>query len=270
MSVNSQTILLDAGVLTATFLLYQTSGDDEDKLIYYKRNHPSYSHLDWNQAEKWHSKLQPLIFDHYPSMCREACRIFLTENRLLLDLVCYGREMLLSNLTEDECQVFKSAHLLDKIPDEATIAWWDSFKTIARAHLNDKLLAQGRIAEKWTIEEELKKLKDVSINEKPEWVSVDSDRHGYDISSFKLVDGLVVPLLIEVKSFAQNTQPHIYVTANEWNRALKTVNTEYVFYVWSIESKIYKIFTPSDLLPHIPTNLGKGQWQTVRIQLEDF
>lgn len=259
---------LDASSLTATFILHQTPTDDVYKLTHYKLNHPSYSHLDWNSAEEWQVRLQPQIFDSYFLICREACRLFVRATPILVNLACYGREMLLSNLSDDELQVFRDAKLLEKIPDEGAISWWDHFKVDARANLNDQLISQGRIAERWTIDVEINKLAALGIDEMPEWVSMDSDRHGFDISSYTVKEGRILPLLIEVKSFAQNSWPHIYVTANEWKKALETVNGDYVFHVWSIESQNYRILTIRDLEQHIPTNHGKGKWQSVLITLD--
>src|SRR5690606_2050230 len=104
----------------------------------------------------------------------------------------------------------------------------------------------------------------------PEWVSLDSDRHGFDISSFRMLDGKVLPLLIEVKSFARDSIPHIYITLNEWKKARETIKGEYLFYIWSVEGKRYRILLPDDLVAHIPIDQGFGKWQSVLIDVAAF
>lgn len=261
---------LDSGTMTATFLLHQLGTADVDRLTHYKMNHPSYSHLDWNSAERWYSRLDSSVFEKYFLMCRQACWYFVNDNPILLNLACYGRDLLVSNLSDDELQVFRDAKLLDKIPGDDVVNWWDRFKVDARRNLTGERLAQGRLAERWTIEEESRRLKEANIDASPEWVSLDSDRHGFDISSFRMLDGKVLPLLIEVKSFARDSIPHIYITLNEWKKARETIKGEYLFYIWSVEGKRYRILLPDDLVAHIPIDQGFGKWQSVLIDVAAF
>src|SRR4051812_3730102 len=111
MSENLQIPPLNASSLAATFILLQTS-ENNDRLTYLKRHHPSYSHLNWTNADSWLKILPPLSTKDYHLLCREACNILVTNHSILITLACYGRERLVSNLSDDEIQVFRDARLL--------------------------------------------------------------------------------------------------------------------------------------------------------------
>jgi hypothetical protein len=244
------------------------SKSSSSTLSFLKKNDPSYSHLDWNNAENWKIILEDeLAFDDFPLVCRAFCFRFVMADDLMLLLAGNGREAVISNLNSDELQVFRNARLLEKLPPQEVVEWWDYLKIFSKKNLNEILLKQGRLAEYWTIAEERKKIA-AFTDLLPEMISLDGDRYGYDILSYRLNNlGSVIPVQIEVKSYADKSYPHIYLTKNEWDKGVKA-KASYFYYVWCIETEKYVIVTIEDLIPHVPENRGLGKWQTVLLEIE--
>ena len=202
------------------------------------------------------------------SICQDACSAFVISHQFLRELAKYGRDSLLSNLTPDELQVFRNARLLEKLPNENAIKWWDKLKLQARKDLDEALLAQGRLAESWTIQRETEYIRSFDSELVPEWVAMDGDHYGYDVLSYRLsAEGTSLPIQIEVKSFAKIKSPHFYLTVYEWSQAVKAT-PNYIFYIWCIETREYKILTLDEILPNIPLNNMNGEWQNVYISLD--
>lgn len=241
--------------------------EDASTLNYLKYNDPSYSHFDWDGAEKWNRFLayQENTTD-IRLICRTICYQFITCNDVMLDLARRGRELLVSNLTDNELQVFRNAGLLSTTPDNDLIQWWDRLKKLAKMKIDEKLLAQGRLAESWTLEVE-KKIIAEFCDFSPEYVAIDSDNYGYDILSYRQDNtGNIFNVHIEVKSYGSKYYPHIYLTSNEWNNAKKPPYS-CIFYIWCIENKEFSILSVKDMERHIAKNNGQGIWQSLLINL---
>lgn len=244
----------------------KSSNKNYATLEYLKKNDPSLSHIDWTAADGWESIIECKIdTDSFDKICRNFCSEFIASNPSLLKLATFGRNALVSSLSSDELQVFRAGKLLDKLPGADIVSWWDGLKISSRAELDEILLAQGRLAESWTIEEEKKILRQFCSLE-PEWVALDSDRYGYDILSYRQAEGgSIQSIQIEVKSYQNKIYPHFYITSNEWEKA-KTAEQTYYCYVWCVESQQYQILSFNDIDKHVPNNKGEGRWQTVLIE----
>lgn len=249
----------------------ESSTDSIDKLEHIKAHHPSISHFDWSGADSWNKMIvSDVRTTDLISICRHACSHFILRNQFFLELVSQGRESFVATLNDDERQVFRNGGLLEKIPSREVVSWWDEIRYRGRSKLNHDLLEQGRTAERWTIEYEMDKVAHLGDNFKPVWMALDSDRHGYDILSYRASAGFApIAVLIEVKSFANRFSPHFFLTRNEWEKAIES-HMNYVFYVWCIETKEHRIYKYDEIEPHIPSNRGLGKWQNVHIPLQSW
>jgi hypothetical protein len=237
-------------------------------LDYLKFNDPSYIRLDWNGSQSW-KKLITQDCSSLSELCKKACFLFISSNQLLSRLAVRGREIMISNLSENEKQVFRNAGLLEESPSEDVILWWNQIKAIGRQILNNDKVEQGLRAEYWTLLIERERLQVEEIPNQPKLLSIENDSYGYDIRSFIRLDNEIIPIKIEVKSFSKRSAPHIYITANEWHVALEH-DSIYFFYVWCMEDKSYKIFSVRELMGDIPINQGNGTWQTSFINIQTW
>jgi hypothetical protein len=237
---------------------------------YIKDNNPSMLHLDWEGAEEWDKIISEGLNADINLICRKAAASFLLNSEILLELVTYGRDNVIKNLTDDELQVFRNAQLLEKIPDQAIVDWWDDLKQRGRSLLNKKLHAQGRLAERWTIDFEELKTSNLGPQYKPVWMALEGDHFGYDILSFRSnFPSAPLAVLIEVKSFFNPEKPQFYITRNEWQKAVETENN-YIFFIWCMADRKHKAYSHWDIEPHIPKNNGSGEWETALISLTDW
>jgi hypothetical protein len=227
-------------------------------------------HLDWEGAEQWDTIISEGLNADIDLICRKASSSFILNSEILLELVTYGRDNVVSNLSDDELQVFRNAKLLDKIPDQEIVDWWDDLKNRGRTLLAQKLHSQGRLAERWTIEFEEQKTAGLGQQYRPVWMALEGDHFGYDILSFRPnAPSAPLAVLIEVKSFMNPSKPQFYITKNEWKKAVETENN-YIFFIWSIPDKKHKAYSHWDIEPHIPKNCGSGEWETALITLTDW
>ncbi|HEV7332715.1 MAG TPA: DUF3883 domain-containing protein [Flavisolibacter sp.] len=234
-----------------------------------ERHDPAWSHLDWSNGKNWVPMLlKNGVTTDIKVLCRLACTEFVFSTSLLTKLAAKGREPLVGTLSEDELQVFRNASLLDEVPSIETIKWWDGFRTMSRKIQTDANVAQGREAELWTMQNELKTVS--QFGKKPIWVALDGDHYGYDILSFReSANSLPNVVLIEVKSFASKAQPRVFITRNEWDKALESA-PNYIFVVWCMELKEFRTYTVFNLLPHIPSDNAYGRWQNVEVTIQNW
>lgn len=245
--------------------------ESDNKFQFLKKNNPSLIHLDWDGAEQWNNELNVDVLSmNLENICRNAASIFILNNKVLIELVTYGREKLISSLSDDERQVFRNGGLLEKIPSPEVIEWWDKIRGLGRINLNEKLLFQGRQAERWTIELEQIKTANLGTEFQPVWVALDSDYYGYDILTYrKDSNSNITTLLIEVKSFSNPLMPQIYISRNEWEKS-NEIGNNYQFIVWCTTTHSHKFFTNYEIAKHIPINQGEGTWQNVLVKLTNW
>jgi hypothetical protein len=266
---------LNMGSLTALYILSLENGSNDASSTlsnrHRKRNDPAWLHLDWAGAEKWVNILrEKLPVANISLICRLACSKFVLNAPVLTKLAGKGRESLVTALSEDELQVFRNAGLLDEMPTADVIEWWDEFRALLRKIINDAHVVQGREAERMTMEMEVEIVSQFGTIDKPVWLALNGDHYGYDILSYRKVsDSLPHAILIEVKSFASTSLPRIFLTRNEWNKAIEA-EPNYFFVVWCMEIKEFKIYSVNDIRPHIPEDIGKGLWQKIEITIDKW
>lgn len=261
---------LDMGSITALYLFLTESQQTNIAVKHKIQNDPTWSHLNWDEAMKWNKVIQAETRYSLVSICLQACFVFVTSDPTLSALSGLGRGALTSVLSQDEWQVFKNAKLLDDIPNENAIKWWDYFKSLNRSNNDQLKVKQGRLAERWTMVLEQEYILENCPKKKPKWVALEGDHFGYDIKSYRKKDeDYDQIILIEVKSFSQRSRPIIYITKNEWDKAIKS-SPNYVFYIWCMEPATYKILTVDDIMNEIPINKSRGIWELMSLNLETW
>lgn len=103
----------------------------------------------------------------------------------------------------------------------------------------------------------------------PIWQSIESNLSGFDILSC-LSDADSAPLQIEVKASENSwNYAEFHLTANEWESA--TLARNYRFHLWALGKNPKLAIVPVDQMEkHIPSNAGRGKWETVRIPFSVF
>jgi hypothetical protein len=178
-------------------------------------------------------------------------------------LVPYGRSKVVSVLTQDQFQCLREAGLFDPTPDAEAIAWWDEIGALVRGSVNTERMLRAREAERLSLNYERERLQTLGVELEPEWVSLDDNTLGYDISSYDLVAGRIVNRLVEVKS---TTSDVIFITKNEWRNAI-TAEPHFCFHVWKMPEKTVTVYGVRSIVSHIPIDQGQGSWESVRVEL---
>jgi hypothetical protein len=175
----------------------------------------------------------------------------------------YGRERVSGLLERDETQCFSAAGLFDEPPSAEIVLWWDRHAQTIRADLNERLLLQGREAERLSLAHERDRLKTLGIARDPRWISIENNAAGFDILSYD--QGPVEPIsrLIEVKS-STHISPQIFLTRNEWEAAAR-YGESYIFHIWTLPAGTLIERKVADIAQHIPKDEGSGVWTTVQI-----
>jgi hypothetical protein len=189
------------------------------------------------------------------------------DNPLWVRLAPSGRARVRAALTRNEDQCFRAAGLFEEPPSSGVVAWWDWLAQSARAAANDRLLLQGREAERWSLAHERARLARLGIEREPKWLSIEDNSVGYDIRSYDR--GSIEPIsrLIEVKSSTQ-TPLRIILSRSEWDTAVRYGEAFY-FHIWDFPTATLYERTVADLWPHIPIDQGAGDWMHVEIGIEE-
>lgn len=128
-------------------------------------------------------------------------------------------------------------------------------------------LSQTREPETLTLEYERKRLKSLGIDKELQWMSLDDCFAGYDVLSYDLGDFAPINRMIEVK-FTIATALRFETTRDEWEQA-KRLGTAYIYHVWDMQKTppvLYEL-TTAQIAAHIPSDHGKGRWETAEIPL---
>ena len=198
--------------------------------------------------------VQKLIYD-YALYCKPTW----------LSLVSKGRKEAYIFMSDDEKNCFNIAGLMEDIPNEQIVAWWDQLANLSRSQQNQQKNDIGRLGERLTLKYELNR-----TNNKPKWMAIESNLLGYDILS-QVDSENYEKILIEVKTSQRNMENAVfYVTKNEWQIALKVKH--YFFYLWLILGHTNCLaVVPTELVKkHIPINKNEGAWQSVEIKFSAF
>ena len=176
----------------------------------------------------------------------------------------FGRAKLLQFAGTAVAQVFLEAGLVDGT-DDATVGFWDALAGRARGQKDDRLLSIGREGERLTMDYELAR-----TGKKPRWISLDSNEDGYDVLS---VVGPEDPrtLSIEVKTTTIGLNGSLYLTRNEWERALEAKN--HVFHIWDVSKAAVRrlaVLAAKDIQPHVAQDWGLGEWKSICVPVGAF
>jgi hypothetical protein len=144
-------------------------------------------------------------------------------------------------LISDYWQEIMISYDLIKMPlsKEAT-KWWDDLKQSLSKIENDIQNSTGKMGEKLTIDFEKKRLincKYEYLSNNVQWISIISDKYGYDVQSFFGIFNYLgnAPkniIMIEVKSSqSDGCKFRFFLTRPEWEKAEKN-ETQYLFYFW--------------------------------------
>lgn len=201
----------------------------------------------------------------------------LTELRLrraLLDLVeksdpawvqnaRFGRRQLLQYAPPEISQLCSEAGLSDG-SDADVVAFWDTLAARARGLHDVRLNEIGREGERLTLDYELNR-----THRQPRWIALDSSSDGYDVLSC-LAPTDTRRLCIEVKASRQGNRGSFYLTRHEWETATTLLN--YRMHLWDLSRPKPRlaVVDPEALAPHLPTDQGKGRWETANIPFEAF
>lgn len=148
---------------------------------------------------------------------------------------------------------------------EDIVAFWDSLASLARGQHNDRMLAIGREGERLTLAYE-----EVRTGRVPRWVSVDSNRDGYDMLSV-LGPGDESPLSIEVKTSSTGPAGRVHLTRNEWEQAQDS--SAHAFHLWDISDRQHPrlaIVSVERMGDHVSADRGTGSWLEVAVPFQSF
>jgi hypothetical protein len=178
-----------------------------------------------------------------------------------------GRKRFVRGLLTDDVDVFTAAGLMLDPPPISVVSWWDDVVGHAKLKFEIEKMEQARFAEKLSIDSEIARLKKLGLDMQPDWMGLDDNFAGYDVLSHDIVEGEVVPLMIEVKSTTVSPL-RFYLTRNEWNQAEK-IGESYIFHVWDMAKSppILHVRTLAQVAPHIPDDNNAGKWSNVEIPL---
>jgi len=237
----------------------------KEAAISLQRSDADFSAADFASALRLHELLPSEIdFVDPEASLRDGLSVLITTHRpFWYRYFPYGRQRLAAVLTQDELQTFRSAGLFDQHPP-AVVAWWDALATLARSVEDERLNAQGRHAEKLSLEYERKRMASIGISEHPRWVALDDNSAGYDIQSFDQTPHGLKNILIEVKSSKRNP-PRMILTRGEWDAAAK-YGDSYMFHLWKLPTEQLIVKSVSEISAHIPGDSGDGKWTEVEIQ----
>lgn len=195
---------------------------------------------------------------------RDCIEINIRQHRpVWAKTILLGRKFI-QKLHPDEQQCFQAAGLMEDPPSDATVSWWDKTSSTARMISNSFGVDQSRIAEKMTMEYEIKRMTKLGIAATPKWMAVEDNTLGYDILSYDVGTKEPVARVLEVKSTV--TSPRFYVSRNEWE-VCKKMGPAYLFHIWDMKTGNLFERTLADVMPHIPQDQGTGKWSSVEIKI---
>lgn len=178
-------------------------------------------------------------------------------------LLSAGRREAEKSLPPAAHQCFKEAGLLSGY-DSHTLEWWDAVAAVARLVKETSKRDSGRLGETYSIAFELDR-----VGVEPYWQGFESNFAGYDLlSQLDRTDRSRV--LIEVKaSYAQLRDGLFFLSRHEWDVAVRS--STYIFHLWTLRPSP-RLFVASvkDMVNHVPTDAGTGEWKQVLIPVSPF
>lgn len=191
--------------------------------------------------------------------------VILSERPVWAKVMTLGRQKFAQKLARDEQQCFRAAGLLVDPPTPLVIGWWDRIVGHVRLAADQERLERARIAEKLTIEHEVRRLRELGIHREVKWIAIEDNTAAYDVLSFD--QGSVEPTnrLIEVKSTVASPL-RFQLTRHEWDNACRFGNA-YHFHIWDLHAEPYRLYERSvaQVAPHVPEDRQRGRWRNVEI-----
>lgn len=201
----------------------------------------------------------------YQAMLRQAILDYVEiERPAWLQNAIFGRARVLSFASSDVAQVFVEAALATGADDDV-VEFWDLIAARARGLRSEHLNAIGREGERLTMSYEAAR-----TGRQPKWIAVENNADGYDILSV-VEPGDLRHLSIEVKATTAGLAGRFHITRNEWEWAAES--ELHAFHLWDIRSKAtatLAVLKTADVVKHIPSNCGKGNWESVEIPFRAF
>lgn len=223
-----------------------------------------FANLDFQAALALHGLIPAELSFEQPSDLRSILRQLIElDQPWWIKLFPHGRDRLVTALDENEAQCFAVAELFEQSPSYEVVAWWDAMAALARLEADASKLAQGRAAERLTLQHEADRLAAMGLLHKPRWVAMEDNSAGYDVLSYDHGEVEPIARLIEVKSTTQRP-PALILSRNEWETALK-FGDRYVFHIWLLPEAQLIERTTAEMAPSIPEDRGDGRWLHVRI-----
>ena len=176
-----------------------------------------------------------------------------------------GRSHVLQAIGVNGAQCLRAAGLLGT--GVRATDWWDALAAAYRGERDARLLAQGREGERLSLAYETERLRQEGITREPVWVAIDDNTVGYDILSYARHGENEVSRLIEVKT-TQADPPRMILSRNEWKTA-EQFGAAFQFHLWSLPAASLTVMSVDEIRPHIPTNNGCGDWESVEIRFDN-
>ncbi|HAW75749.1 MAG TPA: hypothetical protein DCW74_08445, partial [Alteromonas australica] len=237
--------------------------DDVVKLVSKNRNRVSsldfISAINAGHSLGWNEKLEPsasglrAFIKHY----------ILSEEPWWTKVIPHGRSKLMRIVSGDIAQCFREAALLDAVPSDSALEWWDEISAMARAETDIERMKNARLAERLSLEHETSRLRDLGVIEKPEWMSIQDNSLGYDILSYDVQQDSLIRKMIEVKS---TTTGYIHLSRNEWRNAQSSQGRTF-FHIWKVPEWQLEEIETAAIAESIPQDRGNGHWQEVIIKV---
>ncbi len=271
MSMNIDSILTMSsfeGLIALIEYRQKYPGYSDKELIQILRCYPDKNNLDYHKA----IQLEKIITiekeqTNNPSSLRQILKqIILSQRPSWIYAITFGRNEILNNLDDmpNIKQCFKSAHLFDENPSFEIIEWWDEISALIRSEKDITKIQNGRKGERLSLEYEIRNLKKLQINKKPQWSALEDNSLGYDIKSFTESSFGPNIKLIEVKSCSSNNII-IFLTRNEWNTAKKYISN-YFFHIWHLPSEtLICELSVNEMEPYILQNKNNAEWTILEI-----
>ena len=264
---------LGAAIAIRRYLQNHPDASADAAALAIRRSDADFMSSDFESALELHEILPiHLVFETYHDNLRECLEFLLLKHRpWWIQAIPYGRERVASAIGEgsdegrDELQSLRAAGLYTDPVTEEAVQWWDRLARAVRSDIDDRLLLQGRAAERLSLEYERARLKSLGILKVPHWKSIEDNGAGFDIHSYDV--GAVEPIsrLIEVKS-STRTPVRIILSKNEWAAALR-YGDSYVFHIWELPAQRLVEKTVKEIASHIPVDQGEGTWLNVEIEI---
>jgi len=240
--------------------------DDDDLVQLLVARDSSLESAPIDSALTLESSISPDIdYVDFPRSIRELLRLAVAETTpTWLSAAVAGRAHVVELLTPNEHHLFEVGDLLGNPMSDSCLAWWDDLARLYRNDVDDRKMIQAREAERLTVQREQDNLKASGIDRRVEWVSIEDNSRGYDVSSFRWRGNRVVPKFIEVKS-SRRRPAAFFLSRNEW-RTARSVLDDYVVHLWDANDWSLLEIPADQIAPHIPNNVGSGEWTEVQIQ----